>query len=84
MLFIFSLSGFFIEPFAGIKIELSYIVNDFVYFYLPIDLGIRIFIAKKDCIRIDTNFQFSSLNINYGVWTNFFIVGFLFGYARKI
>lgn len=82
--FYFFLSGFFIEPFAGCKIELSYIVNDFVYFYLPIDFGIRIFVSKKDCIRIDSNFQFSAFNINKLIWENFFIIGFLIGYARKI
>lgn len=82
--FYFFLSVFFIEPFIGLKLEFSYIVNNFVYFYLPIDLGIKIFISEKDCIRIDTNFQFLNLNINYGIWENSFIVGLLLGYARKI
>ena len=82
--FYFFLSGFFIEPFAGFKIEISYVVNDFVYFYMPIDFGLRIFMSKKDSIRIDSNFQFSAFNINKVEWENFFIIGFLIGYARKI
>jgi len=73
-----------VEPTLGLRFEISYIVNRDVYFTLPIDMGLKIKVSKKDLIRINSSFQFNYFNIMTQLWEKSFTVGFMVGYARKI
>lgn len=76
-----------VEPRIGIRLEFSYIIKNYVYFSLPIDIGLKIYINEKNIIRIDSSFQFTSLqfkSIQKIGWERDFIIGVMIGYARKI
>ncbi len=81
--FNFFLSGF-IEPSVGLRFELTYIFKEVLYFTFPIDAGLKINVNNKNSIRFNFSFQFTSYNFNELKWSSNFIIGLMFGYARKI
>jgi hypothetical protein len=73
-----------IEPSLGIRIETGYLINENAYLSLPIDMGIKIYMTKKNVLKINSSFQYTYFNINNRVWENNFIIGIIIGYAWKI
>ena len=64
--------GFFIpgivQPSVSLRIEFGYVANDLFFLSLPIDLGLKIFINKKNAIRINSSFQFNYFNLSDLFW----------------
>jgi hypothetical protein len=73
-----------VSPQFGIRLEFSYIVNRDAYFFIPIDLGLKIFITRENVLRINSTFQFTYLNFGNLIWEKSYIIGLIIGYARKL
>lgn len=76
-----------VEPRVGIRFEFTYIIKNYFYFSFPIDFGLKIYINEKNIIRIDSSFQFTSLqfkSVEEIGWQRDYIIGIMIGYAKKI
>jgi len=81
--FDFFISGL-IEPCFGLKLDITYIVNNNLYLSLPIDFGLKINLFNKYCIKFNASFQFIAYDFNKLSWENNYIIGIFIGYAQKI
>ena len=80
----FFLPGFIVEPLIGVKLELCYVINKELDLYIPIDIGLRIYLRKENYLKINAVFQFTSFDIFKTDWHNNYLIGIYFGYAKKI
>ena len=80
----FFLPGFVFEPSIGVKLELSYIVNNTLDLYIPISLGMRIDLHKGNYLKLCCDIQFTTFNIFANEWQNNYLIGLWIGYAKKL
>ncbi|HBI38483.1 MAG: hypothetical protein A2015_16340 [Spirochaetes bacterium GWF1_31_7] len=73
-----------IEPNLGARLELTYTSRNNVSLSIPIDLGIKFFIYKKNIIRINTSFPLNSYDILNNKWEKKISLGIMVGYGFKI
>ena len=66
------------------KLELCYVINKELDLYIPIDIGLRIYLRKENYLKINAVFQFTSFDIFKTDWHNNYLIGIYFGYAKKI
>ncbi len=80
----FHISGYIVEPFVGLKIELCYTIDKYLDLYIPIETGIKIHIRKMNFFCIYNSFQFTAFNLFNYKWENAYIIGINIGYVKKI
>lgn len=80
----FHISGYIVEPFVGLKIELCYTIDKYLDLYIPIETGIKIHIRKMNFLSIYNSFQFTAFNLFNYKWENVYIIGINIGYVKKI
>lgn len=73
-----------VEPNFGMRVELNYLSDKTLFFSIPIDVGLKIFINRKHVFRINTSFPFNSYDILKNEWSKKFTLGFMLGYGFKI
>ena len=73
-----------VEPGIGIRLETGYLFDKRAYLSLPIELCIKVYMTKRNVLRIYGTFQYTYYNLNDLVWENNFIIGFMIGYGWKI
>ncbi len=73
-----------IEPNLGARVELTYTSKNNVTLSIPIDLGIKFFVYKKNIIRINTSFPLNSFDILNNKWEKKISLGIMVGYGFKI
>ena len=73
-----------LEPNFGIRGEILYTSKQNFMVTIPLEIGLKLFINRRNIFRITSSFPITTYNITKNKWSKELTIGFTVGYGFKL